>query len=215
MQTSVCGVVLAGGASRRMGQPKAALLMEGEPLLHRVVRLLGEALPAVIVVGDPTVAELVPETRLIADAFPGRGPLGGLRTAFDATDVPWLFLVACDMPFLRPALIRAMAHRALVVADADVVALPGSGGLEPLHAWYSRRCVPVIDEQVACWDWSMRHLLGRLKVDVTATEEWLRCDPEHHSATNVNTPEDWTAAQAYLRRLSTPPTTDSPRSRSC
>lgn len=206
MHASVCGVVLAGGASRRMGQPKAALLAGGEPLLHRAVRLVREALPDVIVVGSPTFAALVPGARLVPDGLPGRGPLGGLRTAFDATDAQWLFLVACDMPFLRPPLVRTMVERALaldaldVAVDAvDAVALRGESGLEPLHACYARRCLPAVAAQITSRDWSMRHLLARLRVEVLADEEWARSDPERQSATNINTPEEWAAAQARLR----------------
>lgn len=206
----LCGVVLAGGASRRMGQPKAALLAGGEPLLHRVVRLLSAVVPEVIVVGSPAFAALVPENRLVPDAFPGRGPLGGLRTAFDATAAPWLFLVACDMPFLRPPLIRALVERARTAEDADALALRGATGLEPLHACYSRRCLAALDAQIAVGeDWSMRDLLARLQVLELPDDVWVRFDPERQSATNINTPEEWAAAQVLLRGPSDRGTQDS------
>ncbi|HEU0230989.1 MAG TPA: NTP transferase domain-containing protein, partial [Burkholderiaceae bacterium] len=70
---SVYGLVLAGGASRRMGRDKAALELDGEPLLRRAVARLRLALAEVIVVGAPTFAPLVPETRIVADDWPGRG----------------------------------------------------------------------------------------------------------------------------------------------
>src|SRR5574340_1715599 len=129
----VVGVVLAGGASRRMGRDKAALLIGGEPLLRRAVGRLRLALAEVIVVGAPALAPLVPDTRIVADEWPGRGPLGALATALGVTDAPWVVMVACDMPFTQPALIREIARRALASDDLDVVAPRGAQGLEPLH----------------------------------------------------------------------------------
>ncbi|MFI5274966.1 MAG: molybdenum cofactor guanylyltransferase, partial [Ktedonobacterales bacterium] len=75
------GVVLAGGQSRRMGASKAALLIGGEPLLRHVTRRLAEALPAVLVVGTPALAALVPSLTLLADRRPGVGPLAGIEAA--------------------------------------------------------------------------------------------------------------------------------------
>src|SRR5215813_5947123 len=70
------GVVLAGGGSRRMGQPKAALLIDGEPLLQRVVGRLQATLPGrTLVVGSPELAPLVPGVEVIGDRRPGAGPL--------------------------------------------------------------------------------------------------------------------------------------------
>lgn len=197
---SLCGVVLAGGASRRMGQPKAVLPVAGEPLLHRVVRLVGEAVPDVCVVGDPVYSSLVPGTPFTADAYPGRGPLGGLLTALRATSAPWLFLVACDMPLVRPALIRAMAEESLTAPDVDVVAINGPRGLEPLHAWYSRGCLPEVARQMARDEWSLQRLLARLRVREVSPDLCARHDPERRSTVNVNTPEEWARVRAEIER---------------
>ncbi|HEV2405155.1 MAG TPA: NTP transferase domain-containing protein, partial [Ktedonobacterales bacterium] len=79
------GVVLAGGASRRMGEEKARLMMRGEPLLARVVRLLRLAFSEVIVVGPPSLADLVPGVTVTPDTRAGQGPLAGQEAAFAAT----------------------------------------------------------------------------------------------------------------------------------
>lgn len=204
---AVAGVVLAGGASRRMGQPKATLLLDGEPLLRRAVRLLGEALPEVIVVGDPAFSALVSGTPLFADRYPGRGPLGGLATAFAVTAAPWVFLMACDMPLLSPPLVLAMVDRALSSRGADAVVLPGPKGPEPLHACYARHVMPTVEERIAADDWSMGHLLGRLTIYELSDGEWARVDPQRRSTTNANTPEEWAEVQRWHAedRLAPPP----------
>lgn len=190
----VVGVVLAGGGSRRMGRDKAALLLGGEPLLRRAVGRLRLALAEVIVVGAPALAPLVPDTRMVPDGWPGRGPLGALATALAATDAPWVALVACDMPFIQPALIREIARRALASHDADVVALRGARGIEPLHAAYSRACLPLALERLAGDDASLRGLLAMARVAEVSPDEARLLDPAGHSAFNANTPEEWQAA---------------------
>jgi len=192
----VTGVVLAGGASRRMGREKAALPIGGEPLLRRAVGRLRLALAEVIVVGSPALAPLVPQTRIVADEWPGRGPLGALATALRATDAPWVLLVACDMPFTQPALIREIARLALTSPGVEVVTLRGPRGVEPLHAAYSRACLPLALERLAGDDVSLRGLLAAARVAEVSPEEARRLDPDDLSAFNANMPEEWRRALA-------------------
>jgi molybdopterin-guanine dinucleotide biosynthesis protein A len=203
----VVGVVLAGGASRRMGRDKAALVIGGEPLVRRSVARLRLALAEVIVVGSPDLASLLPETRIVADDWPGRGPLGALATALRALDEPdagawsggawWALLVACDMPFTQPALLRAMARLALASPDAQAVALRGPRGLEPLHAVYARSCQSAALARLAAGsDASLQGLLAMLQVREVAPEDVRRLDPLGRSTFNANTPEQWQRALA-------------------
>lgn len=190
----VVGVVLAGGASRRMGHDKAALRIDGEPLVRRAVGRLRRALAEVVVVGSPALASLVPDTRVIADEWPGRGPLGALATALRATDAEWVLLVACDMPFLQAPLIREIARLALAQPPAEVIAVRGPRGLEPLHAAYARACLPLALRRLAGDDVSLRGLLGAARVREMAPEEVRRLDPSGLSTLNANTPEEWERA---------------------
>ncbi|HEV2457819.1 MAG TPA: molybdenum cofactor guanylyltransferase [Ktedonobacterales bacterium] len=189
------GVVLAGGRSRRMGADKAALLIEGEPLLRRVVGRLRPALPAVLVVSPPELAPLVPGVRVVPDTRPGMGPLAGLEAALAAIETPRAFVVACDMPFVAPALIRAMADYAAANApDADAVVLRAGEDVEPLHSVYSKACLPVVTELLDAGTRSLHDLLARLRVAEFPTAEATRLDPSGRSAFNANTPAEWERA---------------------
>lgn len=190
----VVGVVLAGGASRRMGREKAALPIGGEPLLRRAVSRLRLALADVLVIGAASVAPLVPDTRIIADAWPGYGPLGALATALQATDAEWVLLTACDMPFTQPALVREMARLALNDQTAEVIVLRGLHRLEPLHAVYRRACLPSALERLTGDDVSLHGLFATLRVHEVASEIAQRLDPSGVSAFNANTPEEWQRA---------------------
>lgn len=198
------GVVLAGGQSARMGQSKAALPIGGEPLLRRVVRRLGAAFADVLVIGLPELAVLAPDARVLPDQHPGLGPLAGLEAALAAITTPRAFVVACDMPFIAPALARAMAASAAMLPDVDVVALRSSHGVEHLHAVYHVSCLPRIRAQLDAGDRSLRALLAGLRVHAFSPEDAARYDPTGLSAFNANTPEEWARALALAAVESAP-----------
>lgn len=198
------GVVLAGGASSRMGQNKARLMIGGEPLLSRVVGRLRLAFSDVLVIGPPEFAVLIPETRIVQDTLPGLGPLGGLEAALTTITSSRAFVVACDMPFVSPPLARAMAHRAAALADVEVVVLRTGRGLEPLHAVYSRACLPLVRSRLHAEGASARSLVGLLehvRVAEMEPDDVARYDPNGLSACNANSPEDWAHVVHVAREL--------------
>lgn len=200
------GVVLAGGQSRRMGESKAALMIGGEPLLRRVVQRLLCALPAVIVVGPSALANLlvgVPVARVVPDLQSGMGPLGGLETALTTAATPYIFAVACDMPFVAPDLVRALVALASESPGSDAVVLRTAHGVEQLHAVYARSCLPVISAQLTAHDLALHHLLARLRVREMPVEEAARYDPRGLSAFNANRPDEWTRALALAKQEAT------------
>ncbi len=188
------GIVLAGGRSQRMGAEKAALMIGGEPLLRRVVRRLRAALPDVLVVGPESLQSLVPDARVVPDADPGRGPLGGIVTAFDVLAGPRVFAVACDMPFVEPALVRELLRIADESPEADVVALRTARGVEPLHAVYRSSCLPPMRAQLAAGEGALHLLLRQLRVREVPRESVARFDYAGLSSFNANTPEEWNHA---------------------
>src|SRR5438128_4874488 len=111
----VGGIVLCGGQSKRMGRPKAWLPFGDEFMLPRVVRLLGEAVAPVVVVAAPAqdVPPLGPEVHIVRDEEKGRGPLQGLAAGLDALRglADAAYVSSCDVPFLRPALVRRLIDR--------------------------------------------------------------------------------------------------------
>ena len=199
LPTHSVGVVLAGGRSARMGTSKAALEIGGEPLLLRVVGRLRRALPEVVVVGPPVLEALVPGVRVVPDLRPGLGPLSGLEAALGAIASQLAFVVACDMPFISPELVRHLTRLAEQSPDADVVALRTVRGTEYLHAVYTATCLPPIREQLAAGERSAGALLARLRVREVDESEAARFDPRGLSAFNANTPEEWAWALALAR----------------
>src|SRR3954447_23475389 len=102
--TPVGGIVLCGGQSKRMGQPKAWLPFAGELLLPRVVRLLGEVVTPIVVVAavGQELPPLPTAIEVIRDEEPGRGPLQGLVAGLTALQgkAEAAYVSSCDVPFL-------------------------------------------------------------------------------------------------------------------
>lgn len=188
MAWHISGAILAGGQSRRMGSDKAALLMQGEPLLRRVARLLLAITPDVAIIGPPERATLVPDARIIPDRWPDHGPLGGIATALAALAGEAALVVGCDMPFLNLALLR---HMMTLAPGYDAVVARADGKAHPLHAVYQRRCLPAIEAQLLAGDLRVQRFLAGLQVYFVEGSELERFDPQHLSLFNANTPQEW------------------------
>ena len=184
-------LILAGGKGLRLGRGKAGVLLEGETLLGRAIRLtrpLGE----VWVVGDGRPLPLPPGVRMVADLFPGKGPLGALYTGLLLSPSPYALALACDMPFIRPELLGYI----LSLAPGYDAVVPRVGELlEPLHAVYSRGCLPVMKELLRQGKLSLLEVFPRVKVRYVEGREMGDTLPFF----NINTPQDLEKAQARLK----------------
>ena len=201
-RSTLAGVVLCGGASSRMGAPKAWLDFAGEPLLLRTVRRVAAAASPVVVVAaaGQDVPALPDGVVVVRDAARGRGPLQGLASGLAAVapHAEAAFVSATDAPFLHPALIRRLA--ALLDEGHDAVVPFAGGRLHPLAAVYRTAIGPVVAEMLAQDDLRLTRLCERLRtrrVDealLLAGDDLRSADPALRSLRNVNTPEDYAAA---------------------
>jgi molybdopterin-guanine dinucleotide biosynthesis protein A len=176
----VIGVVLAGGAGRRMGGRKAEQLLAGRPLASYPAAALAEVCDQVALVGS---APALPGVELWDDepAEP-RHPRTGIVHALQRAGEPVL-VCAADMPFVTPTTLRALA-----VADHDAVAVAG-GVLQPVLALYTQAALPTLREAEP--DEPLTRTVERLdpiRIEVTGDE-----------ARSIDTPQQLAAAQAELR----------------
>ena len=196
---TVTGIVLAGGLSRRLGRDKAVELIDGEPLISRVVRRLEDLTDEIVVVvnNEARAAQLpLPNTASVAvDIYPDSGSLGGIFSGLSAARNDWGFVVACDMPFLNSDLI---AHILTLRQNYDAV-VPMLGGYpEPTHAAYSKACLPHIERRLKANQLRIAAFFERVSVRSLTEDEVDQFDPEHLSFFNVNTPDDLARAIALV-----------------
>jgi molybdopterin-guanine dinucleotide biosynthesis protein A len=183
------GVLLAGGTSRRMGEDKTAadFLFDGEPLAARVAGRLAQACDDVLIAsGDGTrMAWLgLPQ---VPDALPDSGPLGGLVAGLEAATHPHVAVVAADMPFASPAVLRLLASR---IGGHDAAVPASEQGTEPLHAVYARSALGSFEAALRAGRLSVRVALEGLDALVVTEADWARADPAGRFARNLNRPGD-------------------------
>lgn len=191
----VSGVVLAGGKSKRMGMDKRHLSVHGKPLLDRVTSVLLELFPEVLLVlAEEDISKQDDRIRIVTDLVPGCAAVGGLYTGLYHSCHPRVFVVACDMPFINPAVIELFLQK----ADAtDIVLAQLVTGLQPLHGLYSKHCLPFLKAMIDARDLRLQNIADQqgLAVHRIPETEIKRLDPQLLSFLNVNSPADLELAQ--------------------
>lgn len=192
MREGLTAAVIAGGAARRMGTDKRAILVDGIPLLTRSVAAVSRVADEVLVSttrGRPVSVDL-PGVRVVEDRVPDGGPLAGIEAALAAASNPLVLVVAADMPWLAEGLLELLVTRARDASDAGAVAIRSDRGLEPLLAVYRRKTLTVVTGLVDSGEHRVGHLLEMVVTVAVPPEEWRRVDPDGRSLVNLNAPDD-------------------------
>ena len=203
---NVTGFLLAGGASRRMGRPKAALVLSGETMLSRQIRLLRAVSRQAFIVGatarfsggmDGHVEDL--GVTILADELPGRGPLAGISAALARTRTEFNLILSCDLPWMEAAFLRFLCRHAFKGGDEVTLPVSRGGGDEPLCAVYRRRALWAIRTTLAAGQNQVSRSFAKVRVERLTWPEIARAGFPARIFDNMNTPDDY---QAVLRRLS-------------
>jgi molybdopterin-guanine dinucleotide biosynthesis protein A len=198
------GAILAGGASSRFGGIKALAAVGGTTIVERTRYAVAAAVthPVLIThIGQIAEASGLPSR---ADASPVGGPLAGVATALlwaAELGLPGALCVACDLPFLPPALLRELVGEG--IEGASLALVPESGGpagVEPLCAWYSVRALPAVQRALGRGERRVTRLLDELgAVRFPIARVALHGDPSVIFL-NVNTPAGRDEAERIAAR---------------
>lgn len=191
-------IILAGGDSKRLGQPKALLDFNGQSLIEKMVEILQSSFNRITLVTDrPELYSDLP-VKIVGDLITDRvkSPLRGIHAGLSASPLLHQFVVACDMPYLKPDLIGFME----TFAPGYDAVVPRIGNYyQPLHAIYSRSCIGVIEKQIELENYKIIDFYAKIKVHFIDETEIERFDPEQRSFININT---WSDYQQALQQLS-------------
>jgi len=200
MEIEVTGILLAGGKSRRMGEDKRYLVMGGETLLERGLGVLRSVFQEVLVVIAQDSPPVGVDAKVVRDLVSECGSLGGLYTGLMQATTPYIFVVACDMPFLDQAVIAQFTSRR---ATADIVMAKLAARLHPMHALYGKRCLPVLEQMIQARQLKIQEVVSHasLRVQYVTETDLSSIDPSGCSFQNVNTPADFEAARSMLSRV--------------
>jgi molybdopterin-guanine dinucleotide biosynthesis protein A len=179
----VTGVLLAGGRSRRMGRDKALLALQGQPLAARVEAVLRTVCAQVVIAGDrPDLVR--PDLPCYSDLFPG-SPLGGLYTALQQAETPYIFAAACDLAWPDATLARDIIT---LGRGHDVAVIRTDKGWEPLFALYGKGCLEPMHRQLVAGNYRIYDFFASVRLVTIRAQDlppgWER------SLANLNTPDD-------------------------
>jgi molybdopterin-guanine dinucleotide biosynthesis protein A len=139
-------VILAGGKSLRMGRDKALLKIGPQTIVEYQLQRLSPLFEELLLSTNSPEKLAHLGLEMVEDVLPGRGPLVGIYSSLLRARYPHLFAIACDMPFISSELINYMKG---ICKDYDVTVPETERGLEPLHAIYSKTCLPVMKKYIA------------------------------------------------------------------
>lgn len=195
--TLASAIILAGGKSSRMGQPKALLPFGGEPLIVHSVRALHQHFAEVVVVAAPNQALPSLPVTLVHDEVAYQGPVGGILYGLRAASHEVCFVTSCDGPFLNFPLIVYLLS---LIERYDVVVPFWEDRLQPLHAVYRRSVAPLLQDQLQRDELRPVFLYKKVRTYEVSAEDIRRFDPEGLSFRNMNSPADYQAALALWQQ---------------
>lgn len=179
--------IMAGGKSSRMGRDKSFVLFNGRPLIESVLaQVAGLGQETLIITNKPAdYAHLGLPT--FSDIYADCGPLGGIYTAVARASHPHTLIVACDMPWLN----RGLLHYLISLREtADIIVPRWQKYPEPLHAIYSKACLPAIQARLEARELKITGFFGQVTVRYVERSEIVVWDENGRCFTNLNTPEE-------------------------
>jgi molybdopterin-guanine dinucleotide biosynthesis protein A len=200
---SASAIILAGGQSRRMGRPKAALMFGNCTILERLIETLSGSFNDILIMAAPVQSEGFPIERLLRTAPPSvhllhdrnayQGAAVALAQGLAAAANDVAFACSCDLPLLRVEVVRALCE----MLNGYEAVIPEIGSkLQPLCGVYRRDVARVIETQLASGERRLTHITATLRAYRPGELQLREIDPDLRSFMNVNTPEDYTRALA-------------------
>jgi len=199
-------IILAGGVSKRFGQEKGLVTLNGKPLiLHVTDKISSLVEEQVVVVSSQTQREKFSEVlpskfRVVVDSMQTRSPLIGALTGFENVKNRHALLLPCDTPFISKPVVSLMFE--LCPNKTAVIPRWPNGYIEPLQAVYAvGPAAQAVKEATAEGKRDMRSMVEKMRgIRYVSTLVLRQFDPQLLTFFNVNTPLDLKKAEKILKR---------------
>jgi molybdopterin-guanine dinucleotide biosynthesis protein A len=199
MKFDVTGVILAGGKNSRLPGEKKTFRKVGEKMIlesiYKVFSILFKEV--IIVVNDPEDFAGWDMT-IVTDIIPSKCALAGLHAGLFYASCPYVYVTACDTPFVRQSVIEYIVGK--IEKGYDVIVPKTDDGLETLSAAYSKECIPLIEACLEKDIYMIKKFFRPGKVKEIPIRELKPLDPDLQFIFNVNTPEDLEKARIIAEK---------------
>ena len=183
----ITAYITAGGSSRRFKEDKSLYSYCGKTLIQNVYDTLSGFFQQVFIIANEDKKYAFLTADVIPDLVEGFGPLGGLYTALVHARPERIFFCGCDMPHLSPGLISYMVE---LSADYDVVVPVVPKGYEPVHAVYSKQCLPFVKNSIDSGDKRIVAFYSRVRVREVSVDEMGQFGDWEKMLFNINYPHE-------------------------
>jgi molybdopterin-guanine dinucleotide biosynthesis protein A len=194
----MAGIILAGGYSQRMGRDKALLPLAPPTSLtfveHLASLLISLCTEVYLVARDVdsgkvyTTLSVASGWQMVYDLLPGQGPLMGLYSGLQAISTSHALVLAVDLPFVQPALLKFLRDLPLT----DELLIPRVQQIpQMLLARYPRAALPALEACLRQGRRDLRALLANVSLRFLEEDTLRSFDPALRSFLNINTPEEW------------------------
>lgn len=201
-ENEIDGFILTGGLSSRMGADKSNLRFGGSTIVEMIAAALAPVTREVFTVGGAGGEHFTHLADLADDNSGGdqrpKSSMAGLLSALHHARTKWIFVIACDMPFVTAELFEMMALKRSNDFGAVVPVSP-EGVLQPMCALYRvAACIAECEAAVRNGELSNQKLLKRVNALELPFEEISGLAGSDRFFTNINTPEEYLAARSIL-----------------
>jgi len=171
-----------------MGENKAFLEIDGERLINKTLAIFRQIFSEIIIVtNDPLSYLEFADAAIVTDIYKEKGPLGGIYTGLFYSRSDHAFVCPCDMPFLNKDFI---AYLLAQTGKYDVIVPDTAEGYQPLHAVYSRNCLPSIKRLLLMDKLKITGFYRDMRVLAISEEQTRPFNEDGRLFHNLNTPED-------------------------
>jgi molybdopterin-guanine dinucleotide biosynthesis protein A len=200
MNNQCSGVILAGGRNSRFsGKNKAFIEICGKTILSRILETFEGIFNEVFLVTKDPISYLDQDILIVSDPFPTQSSLTGVHSALFYASTPYAFITACDTPFLKKEMLKAILSE---IEEGYEAIIPRTHlGSEPLNAVYSKDSLPVVEESIRLEKHKTLRVFQKRRVKFIAEKQLLQVDPNLISFFNINTPEDLIKAQQIAENI--------------
>lgn len=182
-----------------MKADKAFMRLGGIRLIERVLHVITPLFSEVLINSNTPQQYAGWRYPIIPDVIPNNGSLGGIYSGVKAAQHENIFCVACDMPFLHQGLIRHMQHT--MQDNIDALIPRTADGFHPLHAIYSKQCLPVIEALLEQEQLKISNIFPRVRTVYVEEACLKQFDPQLGFFLNLNTWQDVMTAQSKIENL--------------
>ncbi len=188
MIADTAGVILAGGKSSRFGSNKALALVDNRPMIRHAMDILESLFPEHLLVTNSPEEYSFTGWNITPDIYPGCGPLAGIHAALTRVKSEKIFVVGCDMPYIKAEVIQFICDQYANNADAVIPETPN--GLEPLHGLYHKNCIQQLSSELQLGQRRVQQFFAKMKTVIIPWPQIALLDPLQTSFQNINHQHD-------------------------